>query len=226
MKVTYYGHSCFGLESSGIHVLFDPFISGNELASQVDLASIPADYILASHGHADHIGDLVTIGSRTGATVVGVWEIHEWASRHGLKTHPMNTGGSWTFDFGTLRLVGAIHSSSFPDGTYAGNPVGLVLQLNEGKTIYYAGDTALHMDMQLIAKRNAIDLAFLPIGGNFTMDVQDAVIAAEFIQCNRIIGMHYDTFGYIKIDHSAAQDLFRKAGRELILMDIGSSYTL
>lgn len=223
MKVTYYGHSCFSIETQGIHLLFDPFVSGNELASHINLDSIPADFILASHGHSDHVGDLVAVGKRTGATVIGVWEIHEWVSRHGLKTHPMNTGGSWTFDFGTVRLVNAVHSSSLPDGSYAGNPVGFVIQLNEGKTVYYSGDTALHLDMQLIPKRNKIDLSFLPIGGNFTMDMQDAVWAAEFVQCKRVIGMHYDTFGYIKIDHTAAHELFNQAGLELILMEIGSS---
>lgn len=222
MKVTYYGHSCFGVETQGIHLLFDPFIQGNELAANVIVDSIPADFILATHGHADHVGDLASIGGRTGATVVGVWEIHDWACRQGLKTHPMNIGGSWQFGFGVVTLVNAVHTSSFPDGSYAGNPAGFIVKLNEGKTFYYAGDTALNMDMQLIPRRHKLNLAFLPIGGNFTMDYHDAVTAAEFVQCNRVIGMHYDTFGYIKIDHAAAQSAFKAAGKELILMEVGS----
>jgi len=226
MKVTFYGHSCFGIETSGIHLLFDPFVSHNELASGIKVDDIPADFILASHGHWDHVADLVPIAQRTGATVVGVWEIHAWAEKQELKTHPMNTGGSWDFDFGKLTLVNAVHTSSFPDGSYAGNPVGFVLDLKEGKTMYYAGDTALHMDMQLIARRYKLDYAFLPIGGNFTMDVQDAVLAAEFVNCKHIIGMHYDTFGYIKIEHDAAQKQFADAGRKLTLMDIGSTMEL
>ncbi|MCS7074830.1 MAG: metal-dependent hydrolase, partial [Bacteroidia bacterium] len=215
MKITYYGHSCFGIAlESGKHLLFDPFISGNELAKEVQLDTIPADYILPSHAHADHIGDLIPIAKRTNATVIAIWEIYSWALAQGIQNaHPMNIGGSWQFDFGKVKMVEAVHSSSFPDGSYGGNPAGFVIEADK-KRFYYAGDTALHFNMQLLSGRY-LDFAFLPIGSNFTMDVEDAIQASNMINCNKIIGMHYDTFGFIKIDHQAAQEAFSAAGKEL-----------
>lgn len=222
MKITYYGHSCFGIETQGTHLLFDPFITYNELAQgKVSADTVAADYILLSHAHEDHMADLLPIAKRTGATVVGAWEVHAWCQHNGVgKTHPMNTGGSWQFPWGRVKCVEAVHSSSFPDGTYGGNPLGFVLEL-EGKCLYYSGDTALTLNMQLIPQRHKVDLAFLPIGSNFTMDAVDAAKCAEYVQCKHVVGMHYDTFGYIKIDHAEAVDTFAKTGCKLTLMDIG-----
>jgi L-ascorbate metabolism protein UlaG (beta-lactamase superfamily) len=221
MKITYYGHSCFGIHTAGVHLLFDPFITYNELAQgKVTADSVPADYILLSHAHQDHMADAVAIAQRTGATIIGIWEVHAWAEAQGLKTHPMNLGGSWQFPFGRVRCVEAVHSSSFPDGSYGGHPMGFVVE-SAGKTFYYAGDTALTLNMQLIPRRHRLDFAFLPIGNNFTMDVHDAVTCADFIECTDIIGMHYDTFGFIKVDHAQAQQVFASAGKRLTLMEIG-----
>ncbi len=226
MKITYYGHSCFTIETEGKTILFDPFISPNELAKGIDVDSIPADYILISHGHMDHIADAVRIAKRTGATVVSNWEIVQWLNNQGVtNTHPMNIGGHWFFDFGKVKCVTAVHSSSLPDGTYGGNPMGFLLETSEGN-VYYAGDTALTMDMKLIGDYKLIDVAFLPLGNNFTMGIDNALIAAGFIRCEFIIGMHYDTFGYIKIDHKEAIEKFHVAGKELKLMQIGSHITL
>ncbi len=226
MKITYYGHSCFTIETEGKTILFDPFISPNELAKGIDVDSIPADYILISHGHMDHIADAVRIAKRTGATVVSNWEIVQWLNNQGVtNTHPMNIGGHWFFDFGKVKCVTAVHSSSLPDGTYGGNPMGFLLETSEGN-VYYAGDTALTMDMKLIGDYKLIDVAFLPLGNNFTMGIDNALIAAGFIRCDFIIGMHYDTFGYIKIDHKEAIEKFHVAGKELKLMQIGSHITL
>lgn len=223
MKVTFYGHSCFGIEVSGKHLLFDPFVSYNELASQIDVNAIPADYILLTHGHQDHVADALTIAQRTGATLVSNYEVATWFQNQGLKNvHPLNQGGKWTFDFGTVKFVNAVHSSSMPDGSYGGNPGGFVIETAEGN-FYNAGDTALTYDMKLIAESNQLDFALLPIGDNFTMGIDDAVIASQFIQCNRIIGMHFDTFGYIKIDHEAAKAKFATAGCDLTLMEIGQT---
>lgn len=223
MQITYYGHSAFGLEIAGKHVLIDPFISPNEKAAHIDVGQIPADFILVTHGHQDHIADVVPIAQRTGATVVSTFEMVNWFGQQGIeKAHPMNHGGSWQFDFGKLKMVNAIHSSSLPDGSYGGNPVGFVIQA-EGKTFYYSGDTALTYDMKLIGEEFDLDFAFLCLGDNFTMGVQDAVKAADFIHCKDIIGMHFDTFGYIEIDHAAAQKAFSEAGCQLALMEIGSS---
>ncbi|MFO0484508.1 MAG: metal-dependent hydrolase, partial [Sphingobacteriia bacterium] len=210
MRITYYGHSCFGIETQGTHLLFDPFITHNALAKgKADAGTVPADYILISHAHEDHVADLLPIAQRTGATVVCAYEVHSWCQHKGIAaTHPMNTGGAWQFPFGTVRCVEAVHSSTFADGTPGGNPMGYVLELAEGKNLYFAGDTALSQNMQLIPRRTRLDMALLPIGGNFTMDAVDALQAAEFIQCQDIIGMHYDTFGYIKIDHAAAKETF------------------
>src|SRR5215472_10049654 len=204
MKVTYYGHSCFGVEVGGKNLLFDPFITGNELARNVDVKKIPADYILISHGHSDHVGDAVAIAKRTGATMVSNFEITQWAGKQGVpKAHPLNHGGGHQFEFGRVKFVNAIHSSSLPDGTYGGNPGGFVVETAEG-VFYYSGDTALTMDMKLIGEAQQLKFAALCIGDNFTMDVIDAVRAAEFVKCNEILGLHYNTFPPIHIDTGAA----------------------
>lgn len=222
MKITYYGHSCFGIEVAGKKLLVDPFISGNPKAAHVDLENLKADYILITHAHQDHVLDTEAIAIRNGAVVVSNWEITQYYSRKGIQVHPMNHGGSWKFDFGKVKYVTAIHSSSFPDGTYGGNPGGFVIE-GEHKNIYIAGDTALTNDMKLIPLRTKLDLAILPIGSNFTMDVDDAIIASDFVECDKVIGAHYDTFGYIEIDHEEAKRKFFDKGKDLMLLEIGES---
>ncbi|HRU61412.1 MAG TPA: metal-dependent hydrolase [Bacteroidia bacterium] len=223
MRITYYGHSCFLVEINGKKLLFDPFISQNPLASNIDSGKIEADFILVSHGHADHTADLLSLANQTGATVVSNWEICSWVQSKGYKkVHPMNIGGHWIFEFGKVKCVNAVHSSSLPDGTYGGNPMGFLIETPDGK-FYYAGDTALHLDMKLIGDYKKMDLAFLPIGNNFTMGIDNAVIASDFIRCDRIIGMHYDTFDMIKIDHDEAKKKFDSAGKQLTLMQVGQT---
>lgn len=223
INVTYLGHSCFIIEAGGKKLLFDPFISPNELAKGIDVNSVPADYILVSHGHEDHVADAVSIARRTGAKVISNWEIVNWFGKQGITNHhPMNTGGHWFFDFGKVKCVNAVHSSSLPDGSYGGNPMGFLVE-SDGKTFYYAGDTALTYDMKLIGDYKKVDFAFLPLGNNFTMGVDNAIIASEFIACDHIIGMHYDTFGYIKIDHEEAVRKFAAAGKTLYLLPVGGS---
>lgn len=220
MKVNYLGHSSFLLEIAGKKILLDPFISPNELANHIKVDEIECDYILVSHGHGDHVADLIPIAKRTGAKVVSSFEIIDWLGNQGIENaHPMNLGGAWDFDFGNVKMVYASHSSSMPDGSYGGHPAGFIIKA-EGKTYYYAGDTALNQEMKLIGEFNQLDFAFLPIGDNFTMGIDDAVIAAKFINCNHIIGMHYDTFGYIKIDHEKAVKAFADAGLNLHLLKI------
>ena len=225
MNITYYGHSCFGVEIKGKHILFDPFISPNELAKSIDVNSVKADYILISHGHEDHIADAVSIAKRTGAKVVCAYEIYVWLSKKGIENiHAMNIGGKVKYDFGNVKCVNAVHSSSLPDGTFGGHPMGFVIESEEGN-FYYAGDTALTYDMKLIGEYRRINFAFLPIGDNFTMGPENAIIASEFINCSDIIGMHYDTFGAIKIDKEEAVNKFKRAGAELTLMKIGETIT-
>ncbi len=223
MNITYYGHSCFGVEVKGKHLLFDPFISPNELAKAIDVNKVKADYILISHGHEDHIADAVSVAKRTGAKVIANWEIYVWLGKQGVENaYPMNIGGKVKLDFGNVKCVVAQHSSSLPDGSYGGNPMGFIIESDE-KNFYYAGDTALTYDMKLIGEYRSIDFAFLPIGDNFTMGVDNAIIACDFINCNDIIGMHYDTFGFIKINKEEARFKFDRAGKKLTLLDIGQS---
>ncbi|WP_299113257.1 metal-dependent hydrolase [uncultured Winogradskyella sp.] len=221
MKITFYGHASLGIEIDSIHILVDPFITGNEKASQIDIESLKADYILVTHAHQDHILDVEAIARRTGAVIVSNYEIVTHYQNLGLKGHPMNHGGSWNFDFGRLKYVNAIHTSSFPDGSYGGQPGGFVLQAD--KTIYIAGDTALTYDMRLIGKQFDLDLAILPIGDNFTMGVDDAIQASKFVDCDRVLGYHYDTFGYIEIDKVQAKAKFDSRLKSLKLLDIGES---
>lgn len=223
MKFTYYGHSCFSVRIKGKNIVFDPFILHNELAKDIQPDSIEADYIFLSHGHADHIADCISIAKRTGCKVVANWEIHEWLNKQGISnTHPMNTGGKWNFEFGTVKCVVAQHSSGLPDGSYGGNPLGFVFTSEEGN-FYYSGDTALTLDMQLIPGWAKLNFAVLPIGDNFTMDIADAVKSADFIQCNTIVGVHYDTFGFIKIDRKEAVTSFQASQKTLLLPAIGET---
>lgn len=224
MKVTYYGHACFAAQVSNRTLLFDPFITGNELARALDVKQIPADYILISHGHADHMADAADIASRTGATIVSNYEITVWFNKKGLaKTHPLNIGGGHRFDFGRVKFVNALHSSSLPDGTYGGNPGGFVVESNEGN-FYYSGDTALTMDMKLIGETSRLLFAALCIGDNFTMGVDDAIKAAEFVCCTEVLGLHYNTFAPIKIDSQQAMEKFEAAQRRLHLLLPGESH--
>src|SRR5690242_12721312 len=152
MKLTYYGQSCFAVEAGGKNLLFDPFITPNEMAKHINIANIKADYILLSHGHSDHSVDTVQLAKQNKATVVGAFEVAMWMNKQGVENyHPMNTGGKWTFDFGTVKCTNAVHSSNMPDGSYGGNPMGFIVTTAE-KTFYYSGDTALTMDMQLIPR--------------------------------------------------------------------------
>lgn len=223
MNITYYGHSCFGVEVNGKHLLFDPFISPNELAKNINVNTVKADYILISHGHEDHIADAVAIAKRTNAKVICNWEIYVWLNKQGVENiHPMNIGGKIKLDFGNVKCVNAVHSSSLPDGSNGGNPMGFVVESNEGN-FYYAGDTALTYDMKLIGDYRKINFAFLPIGDNFTMGVDNAIIACDFINCKDIIGMHYDTFGFIKINQEEALQKFNHSGKQLTLLKIGET---
>lgn len=225
MKITFYGHSSIGIEISGKHLMIDPFISGNPNASHIDINSLKADYILLTHAHQDHILDVEAIARNNNSIIVSNWEIATHYGNKGFQYHPMNHGGSWQFDFGKVKYVNAIHSSSFPDGSYGGNPGGFVIE-GEHKNIYISGDTALTMDMKLIPMRTKLDLAIFPIGNNFTMDVEDAIMASDFVDCDKILGCHYDTFGFIVINHDEAKKKFFDAGKDLMLLEIGKSISL
>jgi L-ascorbate metabolism protein UlaG (beta-lactamase superfamily) len=203
MVITYYGQSCFQVNIGGYKILFDPFITYNELAKDIDVNSIEADYILISHAHQDHMADAEGIARRTGATIIGIWEIHSWFEKLGLKTHPMNIGGSWPFEFGTVTMTPALHSSSFPDGTYGGLAAGFIIESDE-HTFYFAGDTALFPDMKLLGENHKPAFSMLPVGGNFTMGYREAIVAAKMLGTKKVIGMHFDTFPYIQIDHKEA----------------------
>ncbi|WP_370390975.1 metal-dependent hydrolase [uncultured Winogradskyella sp.] len=221
MKITYYGHACLGIQIKDTNILVDPFITGNEKAAHIDINTIEADYILVTHAHQDHTLDVEAIAKRTGATIVSNYEIVTYYQNMGFKGHPMNHGGSWQFDFAKVKYVNAIHTSSFADGTYGGNPGGFIIESD--KTIYIAGDTALTYDMRLIRKQFDLDLAVLPIGDNFTMGVDDAIQAARYVDCDRVLGVHYDTFGYIEIDKPRAKAKFDSKLKRLILLDIGAT---
>jgi len=225
MKLTYYGQSCLQLEIDGIKVLFDPFITHNPLAQHIDVNSLKPDYILLSHGHGDHIADLVTIQKNSGAQVVCIADIVGWLNKQGIeKATGMNIGGNNKLPFGNVKMVVAIHSSGLPDGSYGGNPAGFVITTAD-KKIYFAGDTALTYDMKLLADDN-LDWAILPIGDFYTMGIDDAVKAAGFVNCNKVVGVHYDSFPAIKIDKQEALNKFDKAGVGLSLPAVGETIDL
>lgn len=208
-KLTWYGHAALGLETAGFHVLVDPFLTGNPAAA-IKADKVPADFILISHGHGDHVGDTVSIAKRTQALVISNFEIAGWFEAKGLKTHGQHIGGGYKHPFGYLKLTQALHGSAMPDGSYGGNPAGFLLTTQDGKKIYLAQDTGLFGDMRLIGEEG-IDLAVLPIGDNFTMGPDDALRAVKLIQPKVVIPIHYDTFDLIAQD---AQDWARRVEHE------------
>lgn len=225
MNFTFYGHSCFLVEDQGHRLLFDPFISGNPLAAAVDVSAIQADVVLLSHGHDDHVADAESLLKRNGALLVSNYEITTWYQKRGVeKVHGMNIGGSYAFPFGRVKMVAALHSSSMPDGSYGGQPAGFVVQMGT-RTFYYAGDTALTLDMKLIGDQHDLDFAVLPIGDNFTMGAVDAALAAVYCGAPKAVGVHWDTFPPIVINREAAYKAFDVMDVELLLPEIGETLT-
>ncbi|WP_299157299.1 metal-dependent hydrolase [uncultured Tenacibaculum sp.] len=225
MNIIFYGHACFGIEINGTHVLVDPFITGNPLASHINIEDLKADYILLTHAHQDHILDVEVIAERTGAIIVSNYEIVMHYGAKNLKGHPVNHGGTFKTETFSAKYVNAVHTSSFPDGSYGGQPGGFVIS-NEEKSLYIAGDTAVTMDMKLIPMTTKLSAAIFPIGDNFTMGVEDAIIASNLVECNKIIGCHFNTFPPIEINTEEAKNKFAKANKELTILEIGKSLTL
>ena len=227
MNITYYGHSCFLVNLNNTKILFDPFITPNPIVKEANLDSIEADFILITHGHEDHVADVEYIAKRTGAKLISNFEIVSWfASQKNIEnSHPINHGGKIELENGiTAKYVNAVHSSVLPDGTYGGNPGGWVIESPES-SFYYSGDTALTYDMKLLGEFHDLDFAFLCIGGNFTMGIEDSAIAAQFTGVTDVIGMHYDSFGYIEINHEDAKNHYESKGLNLTLFNINETIT-
>lgn len=226
MKITYYGHSCVSVETGRNNILIDPFITPNGKASHIDITELKPDCIFLTHGHEDHVADAVAVAKASGAQVIAGFEVINWISKQGIENvHPVNQGGLISLPFGMVKVVNAVHSSSLPDGSYGGNPLGYVFLTDEGN-FYHSGDTALTYDMKIIGKTTPAGTAALCIGDNFTMGIEDAATAAEWVGAKKVVGIHYDTFPPIEINHQAARDTFSRKGIELLLPGIGESVSL
>lgn len=202
MKVSYHGHSVVKIVTDGKEIFIDPFITGNG-NTDLKVENESPDFILLTHGHGDHVGDTVQLAKKKDALVIAMVELANYLSWQGVKTHGMNIGGSYEFEFGKVKFTQAFHSTGVETGEqtiiYTGMPAGLLITI-EGKTIYHAGDTSLFFDMKLIGERHPIDLAFLPIGDNFTMGPEDAAYAAKLLHAKTVVPIHYNTFPVIKQD--------------------------
>jgi L-ascorbate metabolism protein UlaG (beta-lactamase superfamily) len=225
-RVRWLGHACLLFESDGTHVLIDPFLTGNPKAA-ITAEQVPADYILISHGHSDHVGDTLAIARRTGATVIANYEIASWLEAKGLRNvHGQQHGGGFNHPFGRVKLTLAFHGSALPDGSNGGNPCGFYLTFKDGTRVYDAADTGLFGDMRLIGEEG-IDLAILPIGDNYTMGPDDALRAVKLLQPKRVLPIHYDTWDVIAQDAPAwAARVRRETSAEPIVLNPGDTLTL
>lgn len=230
VTLTYYGHATFGVDVDGTKLIIDPFLAPNNPVAPSDATaeSISADFMLITHGHGDHIADAVAIAQRTACQVITNFEIGEWLMAQGVENvHQMHIGGAFNFPFGRLKLTIAHHGSALPDGSYGGNPSGILINFNDGTDIYFAGDTALTYDMRLIGEAGGVDLAALPIGDNFTMGPEDAVMAAQFVRAKKVVPIHYNTFPPIEQDPAVfAQMLTDVADIECAVLLPGDTLTV
>lgn len=226
ITITWHGHNTFSLDMNGNAVVVDPFFAGNNPIAKTSVNDVAADFVLQTHGHEDHIADLIPLLKRTDAQVITNFEICSWLRSQGFhNSHAMNTGGSHDFPFGRVKITPALHSSGLPDGTYGGDPGGFVVSA-EGKNIYIAGDTALFSDMSLIS-RVGLDLAILPIGDNYTMGPADALEALSYLEPKMVIPCHYNTWPVIEVDVDAwASRVAEETSVEPIVLGIDESYTL
>ena len=228
VELTWLGHATWAIDADGTQIVVDPFLKPNNPSAEVAVDGLHPAFILVTHGHGDHVADLVALAKRSGAQVICNHEISVWLGNHGVSNaHGMNHGGSWTFPFGRVKMVTAVHSSQLPDGSYGGNPGGYVINFNDGHDVYFAGDTALTYDMKLIGETGGVDLAVLPIGDNFTMGPDDAVMAAQWVKAKHVLPTHYNTWPLIAVDASAfAKKLVREAGIDCTVLRVGESCVL
>lgn len=226
MKISFHGHSVVQIQTKTHNIIMDPFITGNPLCD-LDPETVEADVILLTHGHGDHVGDTMTIAKRTGAQIIALNELAVYLGKKGFNAHGMNIGGAYEFDFGRVKFTQAFHSSSYEeeDGTfiYTGMPGGILLTIND-KTIYHLGDTALFSDLKMIGEMHEVDVAFIPIGDNFTMGPEDALVAADWVQAKVVVPVHYNTFPVIEQDGEAFANKV-KTGKGIALQ-VGESIEL
>jgi L-ascorbate metabolism protein UlaG (beta-lactamase superfamily) len=237
MEIKFHGHSCFELSEGEATLLVDPFLKPNNPAAVASAEEVDPTHIAISHGHVDHIADAVPVAKRTGAHCVAIVEIAKWLEARGVEAvSDPNLGGTVGFDWGWIKLVPAWHTSTLPGseeaplsaehGTAIGTASGLLIEIG-GVTVYHAGDTCLFSDMKLIAERNPVDVALLPVGGHYTMDPDDAAYAAGLIGAETVIPMHYDTFPPIEIDSGAFKDeVESKTSSKVVLLQPGESHTV
>jgi L-ascorbate metabolism protein UlaG (beta-lactamase superfamily) len=226
MEIRFLGHATFELSDGDARVLVDPFLSPNNPSSPVTADEVDPTHILLTHGHADHLADAVAVAKRTGAHCVAIVELANWLGEQGVDavTDP-NLGGTVEFDWGWVKLVQAFHTNTMPDGTAVGTPAGLVINLG-GTTVYHLGDTCLFGDLKLIGERTPVDVALIPIGGHYTMDRHDAVVAAELIGAGTVIPMHYNTFPPVETDVDAYKsDVESKTSSKVVVLAPGETHS-
>jgi len=221
-KLTYLSHSAWLIETGNFTIAIDPFLEGNPMA-KTKPEDIKADFIIVTHAHGDHLGDSVPMAKASGGTVISNFEIANYCGEQGVNAHPLHIGGSREFDFGRVKLTPAWHGSAFPDGSYGGTPAGCLVTA-AGKTIYHTGDTGLFMDMQLIGEMNDIDIMLVNIGDNFTMGIDDAVKAVEFVKPKLVIPMHYKTFDVIDVNPDEFSAKVKDKGFNVKILDVNGTH--
>ena len=236
MEIKFHGQSCFELSAGETRLLIDPFLKPNNPAAVTTGEEVDPTHIAITHGHADHVADAIPVAKRSGAHCVAIVELAEWLKGAGIEdVSDPNLGGTVTFDWGWIKLVPAWHTSTIPGseeapfsaehGTAIGTATGLLVNI-DGKTVYHAGDTCLFSDMKLIAERNPVDIALLPIGGHYTMDRHDAAVAAQFVGAGTVIPMHYDTFPPIETDAGAFKsDVEAETSAQVVVLKPGESHS-
>jgi len=221
-KLTFLGHAAFLLEGSKARIIIDPFLTGNPLA-KTKPEDVQVDYVIVTHGHGDHLGDAIEIAKKNNATIISNYELVTYCQNKGVeKVHPLHIGGGFNFPFGRVKLTIAHHGSVTPDGVYGGNPAGVLVTMDD-RILYHAGDTGLFYDMKLIGEMNKIDVALLPIGDNFTMGIDDAVKATEFLQPGLVIPYHFKTFDVIEVDPQEFASKVNQKGFKSRVLEVGES---